>query len=128
MQTKDLKRYLAIISVPDQGRNDEDRRIRFQQPGVSLGRGVQNFSSPTQWQNREYAHPVTAGDNESETEVATISAAITARDMTDLQNQALAAATIYPDSSLPSYSQGNIWIVITHIYGLNYIILNNSFW
>ena len=121
MQTNYLKEYLAIISVPDQGRNEEDRRIRFQQPGVSLGRGVQNFSSPTQWQNREYAHPVTAGDNESETEVATISAAITARDMTDLQNQALAAATIYPDSSLPSYSQGNIWIVITHIYGLNYI-------
>lgn len=103
-----LKRHISKFTVTDQGRNEEVRRVRFQQPGVSLGRGVQNFSSPNQWQNGEFSHPVAVGDNESETEVATISAAITAREMTDLQNQALASATIYPDSSLPSYSQGYI--------------------
>ena len=88
-------------TIVDSERNEEARRVRFQQPGVSLGRGVQNFSS-----HGVYSYPVAAGDTESETEVATISAAITAREISDLQNQALAAASIYPDSSLPTYSQG----------------------
>ena len=89
------------MQILDPERNEEARRVRFQQPGVSLGRGVQNFSS-----HGVYSYPVAAGDTESETEVATISAAITAREISDLQNQALAAASIYPDSSLPTYSQG----------------------
>ena len=92
--------------IVDSERNEDSRRVRFQQPGVSLGRGVQNFSNHNQWQGGVYPYPVAAGDTESETEVATISAAITAREISDLQNQALAAASIYPDSSLPTYSQG----------------------
>ena len=90
----------------DQGRNEEMRHVRFQQPGVRLGRGVQNFSSHNQWQNGGYSYPVSAGDNESESEVATISAAIMAREISDQENQKLVAESIYPESSLPSYNQG----------------------
>ena len=103
-------------TIVDPERNEEARRVRFQQPGVSLGRGVQNFSNHNQWQGGVYSYPVAAGDTESETEVATISAAITAREISDLQNQALAAASMYPDSSLPTYSQG---------YDISNLRLNN---
>ena len=104
LQCNDAKSSIRTnfwLQILDPERNEEARRVRFQQPGVSLGRGVQNFSS-----HGVYSYPVAAGDTESETEVATISAAITAREISDLQNQALAAASIYPDSSLPTYSQG----------------------
>ena len=97
---------MLTFSPIDQGRNEEVRRVRFQQPGVSLGRGVQNFSSHNQWQNGGYSYPVSAGDNESESEVATISAAIMAREISDQENQKLVAESIYPESSLPSYNQG----------------------
>ena len=102
---------MLIINFSDQTRNRDARQITFQhrQPGISLGRGVQNVSSNRQWQYGRYigeTQYVDIGDTESEQEVATISAAITAREISDIQNQAIAAQSIYPDSSLPSYNQG----------------------
>ena len=94
----------------DSTRNRDARQVSIpQQPGVSLGRGVQNLTSIRQWQYGRYigdTQYVDTGDTESEQEVATISAAITAREISDLQNQAIAAQSVYPDSSLPSYNQG----------------------
>ena len=76
--------------------------------GVSLDGVVPNGNSNNRfWQFGGYAYPVNIGGEEStEQEVATISAAITARETNDRQTQDISTATIYPDSSLPSYNQG----------------------
>ena len=90
-------------------RDPQQNTLQRQQPGISLGRGVQNGSSTRQCRYGRYIGEtphVDVGDTESEQEVATISAAITAREISDIQNQASAAQSIYPDSSLPSYNQG----------------------
>ena len=102
---------MLIINFIDQTRNRDARQITFQQqPDISLGGGgVQNVSSARQWQYGRYigdTQYVDIGDTESEQEVATISAAITAREVSDLQNQSIATQSVYPDSSLPSYNQG----------------------
>ena len=114
---------MLTFSPIDQGRNEEVRRVRFQQPG----RGVQNFSSHNQWHNGGYSYPVSAGDNESESEVATISAAIMAREISDQENQKLVAESIYPESSLPSYNQGNyseMVILFITLYNINILMFS----
>ena len=102
--------FTLIIIFPDQTRTRDARQITFQQqPGISLQRGVQNVSSTRQWQYGRYigeTQYLDIGDTESEQEVATISAAITAREASDQQNQGIATQSVYPDSSLPSYNQG----------------------
>ena len=101
---------MLIINFLDHARNRDTRQISFQQqqPGIAVGRVV---STTRQWQYGRYIGETpqyvdVGNDTESENEVATISAAITAREISDLQNQVNAAQTIYPDSSLPSYNQG----------------------
>ena len=76
-----------------------------------MGRRNQNIPPNRSWlvlPSTGYAYHADANDVDSENEVATISAAITAREISDRRNQALAVAGIYPDSSLPSYNQGKI--------------------
>ena len=92
----------------DRTHNRNTRQVQVErEPGFSIGLGRIATTGSRQYGNcRGYSFPMTVGDSVSEQEVATISAAITARELSEHQNQALSAATIYPDSSLPSYNQG----------------------
>ena len=54
-----------------------------------------------------FVYPISVNGTRSEQELATISAVITANEISsEEQRTAIAAATIYPESSLPSYNQG----------------------
>ena len=81
------------------------RQNRLEEVSVhSLGLRGGNVGIPIRRESQ--TRPISTSETSSEQELATISVAITAREIAERQNQAHAAATIYPDSSLPSYNQG----------------------
>ena len=86
------------------------RQNRLEEVSVhSLGLRGGNVGVRWKWwpiRRESQNHPISNGETSSEQELATISVAIAAREISERQNQAHAAATIYPDSSLPSYNQG----------------------
>ena len=103
--------YLADSTISENNRGTRHALSGHTLTNSGLGRRNQNIPPNRSWlvlPSTGYAYHADANDVDSENEVATISAAITAREISDRRNQALAIAGIYPDSSLPSYNQGKI--------------------
>lgn len=103
--------YFADTAIPEDNRGTRHALSGHTLGNSGSGRRNQNIPPNRSWlvlPSRGYAYHADANDVDSENEVATISAAITAREISDRRSQALAVAGIYPDSSLPSYNQGKM--------------------
>ena len=106
-----LYHYLVDTAIPEDNRGTRHALSGHTLGNSGSGRRNQNIPPNRSWlvlPSRGYAYHADANDVDSENEVATISAAITAREISDRRSQALAVAGIYPDSSLPSYNQGKM--------------------
>ena len=107
------KRLKHKIPIADQQTNRSGQGTSH---GVSQSHPRHPLANSIRQNIGTFVYPISVNAARSEQELATISAAITAHEISsEEQRTAIAAATIYPDSSLPSYNQGEQKLALAYV-------------